>query len=286
MRSMSSRSVPRHLLASDVASDGARGHLPPALPAPQTGQTRPEAVALGVPTDPHRTPKMPLAPAHRIAVALLGASLALGCASRGTTPPASAAAMPAPAAHDMSTMSGAHAGHNMTGLDAPVTIPPGAVFTEADVRFMQGMIAHHAQAIYMSRMAVEHGANPRLQRFAIKIDQSQTTEIDQMQGWLRANGQFAPDTSSYHTVMMPGMLTPEQIAQLDNATGPDFDRAFLLLMIQHHEGALAMVKDLFATPRAGQDVDVSVFANDVVAVQTAEIGLMRQMLASLPESRP
>ncbi len=218
--------------------------------------------------------------ASRIAAACLCASLSLGCASRGAAPPATAT--PAAAAHDMSAMAGAHAGHEMTGLDAPVTIPPGAIYTEADVRFMQGMIAHHAQAIYMSRLAEAHRANPRLQRFAIKIDQSQTTEIEQMQGWLRANGQYVPDTSSYHTVMMPGMLTPEQIGQLDKATGPGFDRAFLVLMIQHHEGALMMVADLFATPRAGQDVDVSVFANDVVAVQTAEIGLMRQMLASLP----
>jgi uncharacterized protein (DUF305 family) len=218
-----------------------------------------------------------------MAIASLCASLALGCASQSAAPPAaSPAAAPAPAAHDMSSHDmSTHAGHTMTGLDAPVTIPTGAIYTEADVRFMQGMIAHHAQAIYMSRLAEAHGANPRLQRLAIKIDQSQTTEIEQMQGWLRANGQFVPDTSSYHTVMMPGMLTPEQIAQLDKATGPAFDRAFLDLMIQHHEGALLMVKDLFATPRAGQDVDISVFANDVVAVQTAEIGLMRQMLNSL-----
>jgi uncharacterized protein (DUF305 family) len=227
----------------------------------------------------HRISLNSVAPARRMMVACLCASLALGCASAGSAPPAaSPAAAPAPAAHDMS----AHAGHTMTGLDAPVTIPAGAIYTEADVRFMQGMIAHHAQAIYMSRLAEAHGANPRLQRLAIKIDQSQTTEIEQMQGWLRANGQFVPDTSSYHTVMMPGMLTPEQIAQLDKASGPAFDRAFLDLMIQHHEGALLMVKDLFATPRAGQDVDISVFANEVVAVQTAEIGLMRQMLNSLP----
>ena len=170
----------------------------------------------------------------------------------------------------------------MPGLDAPVTIPKGALYTVADVRFMQGMIAHHAQAIFMSRLAAAHGANPRLQRFAIKIDQSQTTEIRLMQGWLRANGQMAPDTSSYHTVMMPGMLTGEQVAQLDGATGPAFDKAFLTLMIQHHLGALQMVTDLFATPLSGQDVDVSVFANDVVSVQTAEIGLMHQMLDDLP----
>jgi uncharacterized protein (DUF305 family) len=178
---------------------------------------------------------------------------------------------------------------NPTGMDhrtmpgmnmglPPVTIPQGVVFTEADVRFMQGMIAHHAQAIYMSRLAAAHEASPRLTKFAQKIDQSQQAEIRLMQEWLRANGQFAPDTSSWRTMTMPGMLTPEQLAKLDAATGAEFDRAFLTFMIQHHQGALKMVKDLFATPRAGQDVDVSVFANDVQTVQTAEIGTMYQML--------
>jgi uncharacterized protein (DUF305 family) len=153
----------------------------------------------------------------------------------------------------------------------------------ADVEFMQGMIAHHAQAIYMSRMADAHGANPRVLRLANKIDQSQVAEIRIMQEWLRRNGQFAPDTSSWHTMMMSGMLTAEQLKSLDAATGVGFDRAFLTLMIQHHEGALQMVKDLFATPRAGQEVDVNVFANDVVTVQTAEIGAMRQMLSQLSD---
>jgi uncharacterized protein (DUF305 family) len=168
-----------------------------------------------------------------------------------------------------------------SGMSAPVTIPPGAIYTEADVHFMQGMIAHHAQAIFMSGLAESRGANARLVRFAQKIDQSQRAEIELMQGWLRANDQFAPDTSSHRTMMMPGMLTPEQLAQLDAARGPEFDRQFLLLMIQHHEGALKMVADLLATPRAAQDVDVNVFANEVHLVQTAEIDAMRQMLADL-----
>jgi uncharacterized protein (DUF305 family) len=163
----------------------------------------------------------------------------------------------------------------------PVAIPQGVVFTEADVRFMQGMIAHHAQAIYMSRLAGAHEASPRLLKFAQKIDQSQQAEIRMMQEWLRANGQFAPDTSSWRQMTMPGMLTAEQLAKLDTAKGAAFDRFFLTFMIQHHEGALKMVKDLFATPRAGQDVDVSVFANDVQTVQTAEIGTMYQMLNNL-----
>ena len=120
-------------------------------------------------------------------------------------------------------------------------------------------------------------------KLANKIDQSQVAEIDVMQDWLRRNGQFAPDTSSWRTMSMPGMLTAEQLTELDAATGPAFDRAYLTLMIQHHEGALKMVKDLLATPRAGQEVDVNVFANDVVSVQTAEIGIMHQMLQQLQD---
>jgi len=172
--------------------------------------------------------------------------------------------------------------HSMAGMNH-ITIPEGAIYTVADVEFMQGMIAHHAQAIYMSRMAEAHGASPRLLKLANKIDQSQVAEIRIMQGWLRNNGQVAPDTSSWRTMRMAGMLTEDQLKALDAAKGVAFDNAFLTLMIQHHEGALQMVKDLFATPRAGQEVDVNVFANDVVTVQTAEIGAMRQMLSLLSD---
>ena len=193
----------------------------------------------------------------RIAFAALAAWLALFC------PPAIAVAQ--------------HAGHNVS-----ITVPPGAPYTVADVEFMQGMIAHHAQAIYMSRMAEKHGANPRVLRLSTKIDQSQVAEIRLMQQWLVHYGQVAPDTSSWRSMRMAGMLTESQLAELDAANGVGFDRAFLTLMIQHHEGALQMVKDLFAAPRAGQEVDVNVFANDVVTVQTAEIGVMRQMLSQLP----
>ena len=173
--------------------------------------------------------------------------------------------------------------HHMDGMDGAraITIPAGALFTAADVQFMQGMIAHHGQAIYMSRMAVSHGASARLQRFAGKIDQSQGGEIVLMQGWLNANGQFAPDSSAWRGMSMPGMLTARELAGLEAARGPEFERQFLTLMIRHHEGALRMVIDLHATPRAAQDVDVSVMADDVRTTQTAEIGLMRQMLTEL-----
>jgi uncharacterized protein (DUF305 family) len=164
-----------------------------------------------------------------------------------------------------------------------IVVPKGAAYTVADVEFMQGMIAHHAQAIHMSRMAEAHKANLRVIKLAVKIDQSQVAEIRIMQDWLRNNGQTAPDTSSWRTMTMPGMLTAAQLAKLDSAKGVEFDRAFLDLMIQHHEGALKMVEDLFAAPRGGQEVDIGVFASDVVTVQTAEIGIMRQLLAQLPE---
>jgi len=174
--------------------------------------------------------------------------------------------------------------HDMAGMNMalpPVSIPKGAIFTEADIRFMQGMIAHHGQAIYMARMAASHNAEPKLLKFAMKIDQSQRAEITLMQGWLRANKQFAPDSSAWQHMTMPGMLTAKQLAALDAAKGTEFDRLFLNDMIQHHEGALKMVDDLMNTPMAAQDVDVSVFANDVTTVQTAEIGTMRRMLNSL-----
>ena len=160
-------------------------------------------------------------------------------------------------------------------------IPQGALYTAADVHFMQGMIAHHGQAIHMSRLAAARGANPRVLKFANKIDQSQEVEIAQMQEWLRANGQPAPEAESWKTMSMPGMLTVDQLASLDKATGVDFDRQFLTLMIQHHRGALKMVADLLATPRAAQDVNVSVFATDVEITQSAEIEIMQQMLADL-----
>jgi uncharacterized protein (DUF305 family) len=201
-----------------------------------------------------------------VAAALLCSSLVLGCTSeKAAEKPQGTAAVQ----------------QSMAGMSMPVTIPKGAVFTEADVHFMQGMIAHHAQAVYMARMAAAHGANAHLLKFTQKIDQSQIAEIRLMQDWLHRNQQSAPDTSSWRTMQMPGMLTADQLKQLDAAKGVEFDRQFLVLMIQHHNGALKMVSDLFATPLAAQDVDVSVFANDVQTVQTAEIGTMEQMLDNL-----
>ena len=175
----------------------------------------------------------------------------------------------------MRDMAGMHMGPE-------IVIPKGARYTKADVEFMQGMIAHHAQAIVMSRMAEKHGASPQVLKLSTKIDQSQVPEIIIMQQWLLRNGQVAPDTASWHHMRMDGMLTDVQLQELDASRGVEFDRAFLTLMIQHHAGALKMVDDLFASPLAGQEVDVSVFANDVMTSQTGEIGIMRRLLTGLP----
>jgi uncharacterized protein (DUF305 family) len=172
----------------------------------------------------------------------------------------------------------------MAGMDMPghIMIPAGALYTKADVEFMQGMIAHHAQAIVMSRMAEAHGANPQVLKLSQKIDQSQVPEIAIMQKWLRRYNQHAPDTSSWHTMRMDGMLSDEELKVMDASKGVEFDRVFLQGMIKHHAGALKMVDDLFKSKGAGQEVDVNVFANDVVTAQTGEIGIMRQLLAKLP----
>ena len=174
---------------------------------------------------------------------------------------------------------GDHAHHAM---GPEIVIPPGARYTKADVQFMQGMIAHHAQAIVMSRLAESNGANPQVLKLSRKIDQSQIPEILIMQDWLRRHDQFAPDTSSWRGMRMDGMLDDAEMAALTAARGTAFDRLFLVGMIKHHAGAIKMVDELFKTPGAGQEVDANVFANDVATTQTAEIGIMRRLLAQLP----
>ena len=213
----------------------------------------------------HPGPRDPVSPVRRSAVtaALLALALPL--------------ARPAAVQAQDSTAHGHHTAHG------PVTIPPGALYTTADVRFMQAMIAHHAQAIVMSRLAAGRHADPRVQRLARKIDQSQVAEIRIMQEWLARNGQAVPDTSSWRGMRMAGMLTSAELDSLRSLRGRAFDRAYLGLMIRHHEGALDMVRDLLATPGTAQEVDLDVFANDVVAVQTAEIGAMRRLLSQLPD---
>jgi uncharacterized protein (DUF305 family) len=172
--------------------------------------------------------------------------------------------------------------HGSHRMGPEIVIPKGAIYTKADVGFMQGMIAHHAQAIVMAKLAEANSTNPQLLKLSRKIDQSQVPEILIMQQWLVRNGQFAPDTASWHTMTMDGMLSHDEMTALGAAKGVAFDRLFLVGMIKHHQGAIKMVDELFKSPGAGQEVDANVFANDVVTAQTAEIGIMRSLLAKLP----
>jgi uncharacterized protein (DUF305 family) len=154
-------------------------------------------------------------------------------------------------------------------------------FAPADVAFMQGMIHHHAQAIVMSRMAPTHGGSDALQIMAARIINAQNDEIGIMQTWLRDRNQTVPDPRDPHAghgVHMPGMLTPDQLAELDAARGEDFDRVFLTYMIQHHQGALTMVEELFGTSGAAQGDAIFKIASDIEADQTSEIDRMRTML--------
>jgi uncharacterized protein (DUF305 family) len=164
-------------------------------------------------------------------------------------------------------------------------------FTEADVHFMVGMIHHHAQAVVMSELAPSHGASPEVRTLAARIINAQQDEIATMQQWLRDRGQEVPEVHPMgletmvhgpeHHHEMPGMLTPEQLRELDRARGPEFDRLFLTFMIEHHRGAVVMVHELFRTDGAGQDEAVFKFASDVQVDQTTEIARMDAMLAAL-----
>lgn len=156
--------------------------------------------------------------------------------------------------------------------------------TEADVRFMQGMISHHAQALEMTRLVADRTASDDLRKLALRIELSQADEIRMMQQWLGDRGEAVPGVPAHHApgaALMPGMLTAEERDRLAAARGTPFDRLFLELMIKHHAGALVMVEELFAQPGAGQDSEIFTFASDVVADQRMEIERMGAMLKEL-----
>jgi len=162
-------------------------------------------------------------------------------------------------------------------------------FTEADVRFMTGMISHHAQALEMAGFAPTHGVGPSVRILTARTINAQRDEIITMQQWLRDRGQSVPEvyTDGVDSAVrvpggmpMPGMLTAQQMRELDAARGSDFDRLFLTYMIQHHGGAVTMVDDLFDTDGAALDEAVFKIASDIQADQTAEITRMKRMLDS------
>jgi uncharacterized protein (DUF305 family) len=167
------------------------------------------------------------------------------------------------------------------------TLPP---HSPADVQFMQGMIMHHAQAVEMTALIESHTTNKDLRLLGARISHSQSEEIRFMKRWLETRGESLSramrempgmDMSS-HQMLMPGMLTPKQMEALKKAKGAEFDQLFLTGMIQHHNGALIMVKDLFDTAGSGQDAELFNFATDVDSGQRAEIRIMQSMLGERP----
>jgi uncharacterized protein (DUF305 family) len=204
--------------------------------------------------------------AQRIGIGLLAAFTGAACSSATSWP----------------------AGRPATSADTP----PGRLpHSEADVHFMSGMIPHHAQAVRMAGWAASHGARADLRILSERIVVAQRDEIALLQQWLRDRGEPAPDADATHMrmtmngvehdMLMPGMLTDAELAQLDRARGVEFDRLFLMFMIRHHEGALTMVDQLFASHGAAQDDIVFKFASDVYADQSTEIDRMQKMLAEL-----
>ncbi len=156
--------------------------------------------------------------------------------------------------------------------------------TVADISFVQGMIGHHAQALEMTTLLPSRTSRDDMRLLARRIELSQADEISWMQRWLQVHGHPVPDAHAHHmpgAVLMPGMLTDEEMSRLAAAAGAEFDRLFLEFMIRHHEGALTMVDGLFTIEGAGQDPEIYAFASDVDADQRIEIDRMVALLREL-----
>lgn len=208
--------------------------------------------------------------AGRIAAALLVAAAIEGCAAANAPAQTGAPPARAPAAGTAADSSR----HSVN---------------PADVRFITDMIAHHSQAVLIAGWAPSHGASPELQALTSRIVVGQRDDITTMDNWLRDNGQPVPSSDTLHQRMagmahmlnMPGMLTPEQLTQLDQARGPEFDHLFLTFMIKHHQGAITMVNQLFDSQGAAQDETVFRLASNIQADQTAEIERMQKLLGAM-----
>ena len=230
---------------------------------------------------------------------LLGTLMLAGCGGGATTSGPIAAPTPVPASE---SESGPIALPIKVGPSSAAAIAQAQAdsarypYTAADLHFMTGMISHHAQAIAMARWASSHGAGPAVRTLCQRIINAQTDEIINMQRWLAdrrqpipepdPSGMLMPMGGMDHRMLMPGMLSEAQMKQLDAARGAEFDRLFLIFMIQHHQGAITMVQELFGSYGAGQDLLVFKFASDVNIDQTTEITRMEKMLGALLLTSP
>lgn len=214
-------------------------------------------------------------PSRRLAALLLLAPLAAtGCAA------------PAPAPGPTPVQPGAP-GEPSRPVPAGATTASSAGATAADVAFIQGMIPHHAQALAMAALVSDRTDNRSIRLLAERIEVSQQDEIATMERWLREHAASAAGAHDAHAAhgaghaLMPGMLTPDEMATLAAARGREFDRLFVQYMIRHHEGALVMVDELFSTPGAGQGGEIYQMASEIASDQRMEIDRMRRLLASL-----
>jgi len=204
-------------------------------------------------------------------VALLAAMLLSSCRTAGEQRPA----LVQPGAPGESTRV----------IDATKAIDSSRIRpTATDVRFMQGMIGHHAQALEMTALLTSRTDREDMRLLGKRIELSQADEIALMQRWLVTHGETAPDVHAHHAhgaALMPGMLTPEEMNRLERAKGREFDRLFLEFMIKHHDGALVMVNELFSADGAGEEPEIFAFASDVDTDQRIEIDRMSAMLLEM-----
>jgi len=167
--------------------------------------------------------------------------------------------------------------------DSEVGALESPTYTDADVAFVHGMIAHHEQALAMTALVAEHTERDDLPRLAERMDTSQVDEIAQMERWLEERGEGLPEGEGHaaHAGEMPGMLTEPELAALSAARGADFDRLFLESMIRHHEGAVVMVETLLTQGLGGQESQIFQMAQHMDSDQRVEIARMKTLLAEL-----
>jgi len=216
----------------------------------------------------------------RLAAAAVILALAAGTACKSSGAKNASMSMPGMAPNPKSKVYQPSAALRAAGINQP--------WSDADIDFMTGMIPHHAQAVVMGKWAESHGARKDVAILCGRIVVGQGDEIKMMQGWLADRGLPVPDANDTrmhmkmngmdHAMLMPGMLTDEEMAALDKARGPEWDRLFLIGMIKHHQGAIDMVDALMKSYGAAQDDVIYKFASDVHADQSIEIEKMKEML--------
>jgi uncharacterized protein (DUF305 family) len=224
-------------------------------------------------------------PLPRLAIAFFMLAASAGCRTMSAAAPAGTPAAP-PSEPPPIVQPGAPGQASQVISAAAATDLSKVEYTGADIKFMQGMIGHHAQALEMVELLKTRSASDDMKKLALRIELSQDDEIKMMQHWLEARGQQVPNRMAMHmhgATLMPGMLTPDEMQRLEQAKGAEFDRLFLEGMIKHHGGALSMVKDLLDTPGAAQESEVFAFVSDVEADQRMEIDRMGAMLGMMKE---